>query len=72
MSSRRVKLPLNRWRIMKQAKFYRRAARRLEQGVWRTSGLAGYLTKDQQDDIRRRARALREESEALEATALCH
>jgi len=66
-----VKLPYAQRQMFRQARFLRRAASRMEQGVWRESGLGGALTTAQQDSIYALGRHLRDDAEELERRALC-
>lgn len=67
-----VKLPYEQRRMMRQARFFHRAAGRMLQGVHRQTGLGGDLTTSQQDSLFATARRLRDDAEDLERRALRH
>ena len=67
MGDRYAKLPYNARVKLRQAKRLRKAANRVERGLWRE----GFLTRDQERVVWGAAGRLRDEAEQAEREALC-
>lgn len=67
MSTRYAKLPYESRRKLKEAKRLRRAANRVEKGMWRE----GYMSEDSKSLVYGASHTLRDEARQLERQAMC-